>query len=487
MKFGSRSHAAGIAAGLFVLAQTTAFAQNFALRPQAVVITKTDTFLPGPVQMVAAANADEVFVHPQGRYALVIQKEAALPPAPMMGKDTTGAVALLLYDARLHKTRTLWQRRADGRAHGLAQVEWLPGTDCAVVVTVDVPAPTVGVVPAGGNKGDGAEAEVAETSSLLFFDFGKSLAPRVLATTPNGFTVDVSPTKPSFVVREDEKVRMGSAPRATLSPFLQVPSNTFFMVPLWNTEGTSIFVPERIITKAAPDAKPEAILKWYEWDGKAPNANALNARPPKAMLAQTTPPPTLSIALRTTTFSLQMPLAKTPTPKAKIPSKTGAPISPMPPTTVLHPLYLEAVEPFPTAANSYRAALIAPDAEKSYLLADQSAVLYESGGALYAVPLVKLNSAEYAQVQKAQAIQNAKQVGLGILMYTQDYDEEFPLQSRFADGINPYLKNDAAVQSFTYLGPDGGLLSSVASPATTIMVVYRRARRSRRRLRGRAR
>ena len=43
------------------------------------------------------------------------------------------------------------------------------------------------------------------------------------------------------------------------------------------------------------------------------------------------------------------------------------------------------------------------------------------------------------------------------------------MQSRFADGISPYLKNDAAVQSFTYVGPDGGPLTGVTSPATTIM------------------
>ena len=428
MKFGFRSHAAGIAAGLFVLAQTTAFAQNFALRPQAVVVTKTDTFLPGPVQMVASANADEVIVHPQGRYALVIQKEAALPPGPMTGHDTTGAVALLLYDARLHKTRTLWQRRADGGAHRVEQVKWLPDTDCAVVVTVDVPAPPVSVVPAGGNAGDGTEPAVTETSTLLFFDFEKSLAPRVLATSTKDFAISVSPTKSLFVLQErvNKQIRMGSAPRGTFGPTLtaQLPSGSILGYPAdWSADGTQVYGTEFIKTEPPPEIGPKYVRKTYQWDGKAADVTLLDAAPTKAMMAQTPPPPILPVVLRTSTLSVPTPAPLT-TPQIKTPNAPAVPKTP--PTTILHPVYLEAVEPFPTAANSYRAALIAPDAEKSYLLADQSAVLYESGGALYAVPLVKLNSAEYAQVQKAQAIQNAKQMGLGILMYTQDYGRSFP-------------------------------------------------------------
>ena len=89
--------------------------------------------------------------------------------------------------------------------------------------------------------------------------------------------------------------------------------------------------------------------------------------------------------------------------------------------------------------------LIAPDGERPRLLPD--AVLFQAKGTLYAAPLLKVNKAEFlAARQKAYqhaVMTNAKQVGLALLMYCQDYDEAFPpTDSNIKEAIYPYLKND---------------------------------------------
>ena len=48
--------------------------------------------------------------------------------------------------------------------------------------------------------------------------------------------------------------------------------------------------------------------------------------------------------------------------------------------------------------------------------------------------------------EKARAVScmsNLKQQGLGVLMYTQDYDNNFPPARTWVDATNPYVKNDS--------------------------------------------
>ena len=82
--------------------------------------------------------------------------------------------------------------------------------------------------------------------------------------------------------------------------------------------------------------------------------------------------------------------------------------------------------------------------------------------------MIRITAAQYAEVQKAAAIQNAKQVGLGILMYTQDYDEMFPPETDFAQNLGPYLKNDSVFQGFSYTRP-GVNMAAISEAAQTVM------------------
>lgn len=78
-----------------------------------------------------------------------------------------------------------------------------------------------------------------------------------------------------------------------------------------------------------------------------------------------------------------------------------------------------------------------------------------------------------------QCRSNLKMVCLALLMYSQDYDEQFPMASQWCDVVDPYLKNQelfrcpAASASYGYglnRGLDRARLRAIHLPATTVMV-----------------
>ena len=322
-------HAAFAAAALFIWAQTAGVAQS--LGGLKAVVTATDVYLPAKAQLVAPANVGEVFLHPQGRYALIKQEEAELPPGKLIGQTTTGAASLLLYDAKLRKTRPVWERKADGGRHKVLQIEWIAQTNCAVVVTLDQLPPSNALA---------RDAPNASVCSLLFFNFDKSLAPRVLSTSADSFQVSVSPTRPLFVVTIGEQVRMGSAPNGALGTSLSVPPNTYLGYG-WTKDGTSVYGSQRVLPPAGAATGEGAVRKWFAWDGKAAQVDFVKDKPADGAFAKEAPPPGLPFTLRTAT--VPVPAARQIAVRPAIGTETAPQTPPKPalPAAVLHPLFLQ--------------------------------------------------------------------------------------------------------------------------------------------------
>ena len=201
-----RARAAFVAALLFVWAQSAGIAQTLL---QKAAVSETDAFLPDAAQMIVPADIGEIILHPQGRYAL-IEQETTPPSDETQTKE--GAATLLLYDAKLRKTRILWKPLPDGKRHELSRIQWLAQTNWFLIVVLDWPSP-----PEGEEK---TQRDAVQT--LLFFNLDKSLAPRVLVATSKGhFALNVSRTKPLFSVQDDKNLRVGSAPSGAFITTLQ--------------------------------------------------------------------------------------------------------------------------------------------------------------------------------------------------------------------------------------------------------------------------
>ena len=115
----------------------------------------------------------------------------------------------------------------------------------------------------------------------------------------------------------------------------------------------------------------------------------------------------------------------------------------------VHPLWLVGATP-----DAKGMILVAPDGEKTITLPE--AILYRHRGILYATPLLQMNKARFLTARRAalkkKTMDNAKQIGLAMAMYAQDYDENFPPPGEgVRDMVLPYLKNRDAFNN-----PDSG-------------------------------
>jgi hypothetical protein len=104
---------------------------------------------------------------------------------------------------------------------------------------------------------------------------------------------------------------------------------------------------------------------------------------------------------------------------------------------------------------------------------DEKHVVYAVDGALMlrstvAVPKEVLVAAR-AAAKRTEALSNAKQMGLAMLMFAADADDLLPDPSSWAKSIEPYVKDAGIVGSFnyTYNGPRD--ISKVESPAETVL------------------
>ncbi len=423
--------------------------------PQAVV-TPEYTYLPGQPQMLAPAQS-RIVMHPQGRYVLVSCYEAALPPASLMKVDgrTEQNTALILYDAKLRRIRTLWEGRGPHRLHDAVIVGWLPQSDCALATVWDgnaIDDPTVS---------DSVMAAHPDKFTLLFFDFSRSLTGRAVAVSDSwgNMQISVSPTKPQFlVIEDDEKMRIGGSVRnGTLGPAIVRSASKFdFIFYDWNADGTAVFGYD-------PSPYPEN-FRWFMWDGKTPDITALRAAPNDTQIARKLPVPPAPVS----PLSLRTGAAVTVPASLSVqtPSTVGAradgardanPLFAAPPF-VLHPLYLEAADAATAQTNPNRSTLIVPDADKSYLMPDQSAVLYQKSGATYVVPLTRIKNSAFVQLQKDVTMENARIIKYAIFSSAMGNGRGlFPTKAELTEALkkerSAFGDADRLLRGFVYTPP----------------------------------
>jgi hypothetical protein len=120
--------------------------------------------------------------------------------------------------------------------------------------------------------------------------------------------------------------------------------------------------------------------------------------------------------------------------------------------------------------------LICADVQAADLSPSGDAVWYVSHGAAWVVNLRKLNREQYEAIHREAlretVVSNAKQIGLALLMYVQDYDETFPPNTGDIQAVlMPYIKNQEIFNlpgtSFFYL-MNANSLSGIDRPSETM-------------------
>lgn len=115
-------------------------------------------------------------------------------------------------------------------------------------------------------------------------------------------------------------------------------------------------------------------------------------------------------------------------------------------------------------------AFLTPDGKLAKLSPRDDGVFYVDGGIAKVRVLAKLSDEQrkaLVSAVKSALLSQVKQVGLGLMMYGADADDQLPGSGAFGDGIMPYLKDGDLLDGFVYTPPGNLNLTQIGSPAET--------------------
>lgn len=429
------------------------------------VLAGDDAWLLAPAEMVAAPAVLDAKWSSDGGYLLASRMAARvqLPPIQNISDGSApppepkGNLSLVLWDQLAGYAREVWSQPLGKET--IRQFTWLSGTDIAMVsLTWDEK-----IMRAVTDRTTGNIQNIEDTKPhqrLL----------RVIASTGkvegigeiNGQEeLTVSPLRPFAVLRyteghperipqPDGKVQTifhwDSSLRVlhadgSIGPPAHLPDDVGFTDETsWSEDGNVFYWHGNKFTLVNGKYKPTSV--WYAFDARNGDLQALSAAPK----GYQEPPPAFPLHLK----------------------QSAATLSEGETSQNLRALWLES----PMQSDQPRA-LVCPDGEWGLASPGGRAALYYAQGAAWVVPLVRVEKKVYLEARRKAlrmvAISNAKQIGLALMMYAQDYDEQLPGRGQDVSSlIQPYLQNTGITNGFNYQFP-GGTLGSIASPADTIL------------------
>jgi hypothetical protein len=371
-----------------------------------------------PAELVCAPAARDAYWSPTGR-SLLIDRESRPVLTPTGRQRFPGEWSLVTWNAASHRMEVVW-KRPKGRSESIS-VRWMPESDIAFVAVSYTPAPTPGT------------PEPSERAALLWVD-AASARMRPLAWPVDCSVVDIYPASGSAYVavssleQQREALRL-IRPDGTISPPVALPERVFPAE--WSEDGRLFFL--RQITRQ-PGQKP--IITWYALDPRS-GTIAMTPEPPKPRNRMDKEQSPLSTERGKTTVTIE-----------------GARVS-------VPCEWLVSATP-----GKLPRALICANAERAQLSPDGSFVSYFSQDAAWVRPIRRMTMAQYEEEMREWAIVSAKQVGIAVAMYTQDYDEKFPPADGFGDRVFPYIKDDNMLGEFVYTFHETAM-GDIAAPAGT--------------------
>jgi hypothetical protein len=433
-----------LALGLGALTTTATLARRQGRsRPPRIVTTKTNAYLIGKIEPVLTGKIEEIVPAPMGRYALITQDLRPEPTDEI--KEPYGEQKLWLYDA-LRRTTKLFYRVQDdsvkGIQHHMGGAIWFPESKKAILQQVSgptlldeksMPSHTLGLVDVDRSA---VRWLTPPTNKMLSIQN----LPGISVLLCQEIGAEFEPTK-RYCFLSSEGV---FGPMFTIGG-----GNPLFPSGL-SADRKSLLFMDTSFRRVVGQEKPLREDHWYAVRLSDTQVTVLKEKPQDRIpfsQVDTKPKPPLAIAADT----------------AKLTGGAGR----IADTTAL---WLEASEP--GLEKKFTRALVAAevDSQSVQLLRDLSAVLYIHDDALYAAPIASLDRVAFEKMMKQLAITNAKQTGLGLMMYAQDYDENFPHDpGNVKEAIYPYIKNNDVIADFVYTYKGPLEMSKVEKPAETAM------------------
>jgi len=349
-------------------------------------------------------------------------------------------VSLTLWDAVTRRSREIWRKQIELTGAGTGMTpEWLPKSGIATVTLSwhTNPDPVTGA---------------RSTRGALWIDTVRSTASEVAFGGERGRMM-ISPTQPlAVIVQQDSPPLIGSGdepPHLVSRVISLLPNGTpgkasenleNYTFAGWTPDGKQLVFAGLRNVEGDPSTPPPPPT--FATVNPATNTIVYSEKEPEKFKEIFVAPSSSRLSLRETTAKIQE-------------GKT---------THTLHPIWLES-----KGKKSVTRALLTADGKVGSISPNGRNALYFSQGATWIVALRPTPRAEYASMARTVLLSNARQAGLALMMYVQDYDEVFPpSESDFAELVNPYLKNREILEGLNYSRPGNGL-ADVSNPAQTIM------------------
>ncbi len=412
--------------------------------PQMALLTEKEACMLLPAEVIAGPGVDGAVWSTTGRFALLRKNEMRIPPE--MIKDLAagkppqgpppGEIGLVLWDVKGRQATTIWKRPSRPGAN-IVDYRWLNGTDIAVAIVDETfePSPT-------------QPGKTRKRHSLLRIN-GPAAFAKVVSFTdnevdhePNFVSLDPSPVLPMAMVESMTVGEPGAnrhviqfiRDRGPLGQPIVLTEKPMFANWGWCREGSAVRL---ISVERGENGRP--VRHYFVLDIKTGKVQETAKIEEPTIIAEKIG----DLRLKSGSAVIKE-------------GETSRKVS---------PLWLESVAP-----TDRPRAMVSSDCTWSKLSPKQDGVLYCLGGYAYSAQIIRFPKeiflAMEAQAQRAVALSNGKQLGLGILMYAQDYDENYPNGDNINGKLDPYLKNSGLFNGFTYTF-GGGAMKDITSPAET--------------------
>ena len=393
-----------------------------------VVFTEREAVMVGSRELVAPPEVVDGKWSPDGRYAIFVRRYARVSDPQNPPKQFQWSI--LVWNHRQRRAVEVW--KGSGGEKLVSDIQWMAGAPVALLKMY---------------AGQRQIAEDVWDDSIVFARVhAASGTLKILGEPDRWKEMNVSPVKPFALLLGEEGYQILradgtiSAPIAYEQVFASSAArrpNLSWMFAPWTADGTKLLTN---LFDQTPDGKQER--KFILVDPVAGTSQPVSQQPPLH------DPPAIPRSLRVEKVLSDL--------------KAGAD------TAEVRSVWL---------VGSRGRALICADVEAADLSPTGDAVWYISHGAAWVVTLRTLNRQQY-EVEHLEALRktvvsNAKQIGLALLMYVQDYDETFPPNTGDIQAIlMPYLRNQEIFNlpgtNFFYL-MNANPLPSIERPAETMV------------------
>lgn len=410
---------------------------------ESFLILKRDAVGPGPPVPIAG-SVEKAAWSSDGRYVLAIRNEFKITPALVKEVTTPGAAigpppgesALILWNRDTRKLETLWMRPL-GQGE-VSSVAWLAGTQTAIVATNE-PLP---LQPNGNLAGRTVIHRLhAPTRTLrTLFQIEQRQFRRVAA----------SPDRPIAAI-----LMIGIVPRKETRSDGRVAETSLF-------EQSVAFAGERGEASGPFRLGEQDYISDSPWDRSGRvritrvdrSGQRLNARE-------------VALDPRTGVVQPAEPEENRQEPKPEVfVAVMTQQVSASSNARSVKSLWLMA-----EVDGERRSSLVSGDANWGEISPKADAVIYTSRGILSMAELIRIPKEAYlaarAAAERAVTMSHAKQIGLALHMYAQDFDETFPGSGDDVVGkIRPYLGNSEFASKLVFTFP-GGTIASIKEPNKT--------------------